>query len=141
MARTLFCLATGIVLIAAAAGCQGTGNVSGKVTYKDKPLVYGTVLIVASDGTIHQGSIREDGTYTVQGIQVGEARVAVNSPDPTTPLMRRAEPQGAELEEDRRRKSLKPKWFAIPADYGDPNKSGLKLQVRGGANAHDIDLK
>ena len=55
--RSFFRRVVGIGLVAMiAAGCQSKGNISGKVTYKGKPLVYGTVLFVCSD----KASVRMD---------------------------------------------------------------------------------
>ncbi|HEV3260307.1 MAG TPA: hypothetical protein VG013_25860, partial [Gemmataceae bacterium] len=45
------CWAFGLLVIIAV-GCQGKGDVSGKVTYKDKPLVFGTVLFEGNDGSL-----------------------------------------------------------------------------------------
>jgi hypothetical protein len=122
-------------------GCQRTGNVAGKVSYQNKPVVFGTIMVVASDGNIHQASIREDGSYSVQGVRVGEARIAVNSSDPTAPLVTKPGQMGANPEENQRRADLRTKWFPLPKDLGDPNKSGLKVQVKGGDNNHNIPLK
>ncbi len=66
----------------AVTGCAGQGDVPGKVTYKGKTLVWGTVQLEGSDGKIAQGNIEQDGSYSVRGVAIGQARVAVNSPDP-----------------------------------------------------------
>lgn len=130
------------LLTLALLGCQGRGDVSGTVTFQNKPVVYGTVLLVASDGRAHQGNIAEDGAYAVRGVAAGPARVAVSSPDPATPLMAREDARRAEDEQEmRRRAALRGRWFAIPATYGDPAKSPLTVEVRGGDNHHDIELK
>ena len=48
----------GAVLVALSmVGCAGRGNVSGKVTFQNKSLLWGTVLIEGSDGGHRQGSI------------------------------------------------------------------------------------
>ena len=85
--RCRFLPLAGIGLLAlATVGC-GTGDVSGKVTYKDKPVPFGTVLFEASDGTIKQGNIGSDGGYSIRGVTTGTARVAVNSPNPNSSEM------------------------------------------------------
>jgi hypothetical protein len=127
--------------VLAGLGCQRTGNVAGKVTYQDQAVVYGTVLVLGSDGTVHQGNIREDGSFNVTGIRIGEARLAVSSPDPNTAVASRGELSAEESAERQRRAALKPKWFPIPNGLADPNKSGLKLEVKGGENLHNIQLK
>ena len=138
--RVFLCRAAVFGLLGiAAAGCQRTGSVAGKVSYQNKTVVYGTVLVVATDGNTHQGNIGEDGSYSVQGIRVGDARLAINSPDPTAPIVNKAEQKNPE--EDKRRAGLKAKWFPLPRDLGDANKSGLTVQVKGGEDRHDIELK
>ncbi len=130
------------LLALAVLGCQNRGDLSGTVTYQDRPLVYGTVLVVASDGNALQGPIGEDGRYTVRGVLVGPARLAVNSPDPSTPLVSRDDDRrDADDQEMQRRAGLRAKWFAIPARYGDPGTSELAVEVRKGGNRHDLRLK
>src|SRR5947209_4374509 len=74
--------AVAAALLALAAGCAGRGNVTGKVTYQGKPLVWGTVQFEGSDHIIKQGNIQSDGTYSLQGVATGEAKVAVSSINP-----------------------------------------------------------
>ena len=69
------------------AGCgRRVGEVSGKVTYKDTPVVMGSVVFVGSDGIPHRGQIEPDGTYVVSDVPAGPVQVAVISPDPGPPL-------------------------------------------------------
>lgn len=140
----------GAILLACAltltfSGCgAGTGDVSGKVTHKHKALVFGTVMIVGSDGLPRYGEITEEGTYWVAGVPCGQVHIAVNSPDPTTPLFSKDESKGPRTrppEEAKRLAALKSKWFALPDKYGDPNTSALTLAVHRGLNTQDIDLK
>jgi hypothetical protein len=120
-------------------GCGGTGDISGKVFSHGTPLVSGTVMVVASDGMVHQGVVQPDGSYTIVAVRVGDVRLAVNSPDPTTPLVRKSE-DPPDPEDVRRRAALKARWSPIPAKYNSPSTSGLTLSVKRGMNAHDIDL-
>jgi hypothetical protein len=126
------------LLTLAAVGCAGRGDVSGKVTYQGKPLVFGTVQFEASDKTIKQANIKEDGTYSIPGVPVGEAKVAVSSLNPQSsdfqPLQREGQPP---------RKPRKPVvgWFPIPSDYEDLSKAKLTFTVKRGQNPYDIDLK
>jgi hypothetical protein len=129
--------AVGFGLAAAlAVGCQGRGDVSGKVTYQGKAVPFGTVLIEASDGTACQGNIEQDGTYTVQGVITGEARVAVNSPNPKGITL---------IYKDPNKKPPPypdvPGWFSIPSKYETTAGSGLTVTVRSGSNTFDIELK
>jgi hypothetical protein len=121
-----------------ATGCGGRGDVSGKVTYKGKPLVWGTVQFEGSDNLVKQGNINSDGTYSVRGVAAGEARAAVSSINPKSSdfQLRRGE-RGP-------RTTPRPEvkgWFPIPEKYDTPFKSGLTYTVKSGQNTIDIDLK
>ena len=136
--RPLFRPALGLGLLAlVAAGCGGRGDVSGTVSYKGKPLVFGTVLFEGSDGSLRQGNIASDGSYFVSGVAPGEAKVAVSSQNPKSsdfvPLVR----------ESGKPRPPKPEvkgWFPIPEKYDTPFKSGLTYTVKRGANKIDIKL-
>jgi hypothetical protein len=123
------------VLAALLVGC-GRGNMSGKVTFNSKPVVFGTVLVHGKDG-LRQGAIQPDGSFTVRDIAAGEARVAINSPNP----------KGIQLYPNKNPKYKQepypdvPGWFPIPKQYEDVQTSGLKYTIRGGSNAIDIELK
>src|SRR6516164_3757467 len=103
--------AAAVLLALSVIGCQGKGEVSGKVVYQDKALASGTVLIVASDGSLHQGTIKTDGSYRIRDVPSGEARLAVNSPDPDRQLVRKAEPPPPDPETLRRQEAVKARWF------------------------------
>jgi hypothetical protein len=121
-----------------ALGCGGRGDVSGKVTYKGKPLVWGTVQIEGSDKLVKQGNISSDGTYNVQGVAAGEAKVAVNSLDPTSAAFQARQSPNAPT--PKRRPEIKG-WFPIPEQYQDLSKPKLSYTVKSGQNTIDIELK
>jgi hypothetical protein len=132
------------LLLLVAGGCAaGHGDVSGKVTYKGKALVLGTVQLQAADKTLLQANIGSDGSYSIPGVPLGEARVAVSSTNPQS-----ADSQPLVRGERGERQPTTPKapppvagWFPIPAEYGDLNKSRLTYTVKKGPNTYDIDLK
>jgi hypothetical protein len=126
------------LLTLAAAGCAGRGDVSGKVTYKGKPLVWGTVQFEGSDKIIKQGNINSDGTYTIRGLAPGEAKAAVSSINPRSSDFQPRQVEG--------RPPPKPRpevkgWFPIPEKYDTPHKSGLVYTIKGGENTIDIELE
>ena len=130
-----------------AAGCgNGTTDVAGKVTYKGKPVVYGTVVLVGSDGIPKSGAIQPDGSYRVSGVAVGAAKVTVSSPRPpgSGPP---AKKQGRDADDDKPPADATPappeviqNWVALPEKYADPGKSDLTATVKAGEPL-DIDLK
>jgi hypothetical protein len=131
----------GLVLALAAlglAGCgPGKGDVSGKVTYKVKPVGYGSVQFIGPDRKPLLAPIGPDGSYRAEGVLAGDNQVAVNSPDPA--MVVRKSKAGKPIEPP----PADPKrWFPLPDKYADPAKSGLTLKVeRNVTNSHDIDLK
>ena len=52
------------------------------MTFRGKPVVWGSVTLKAADGSIHQIGINLDGTYRLERVPVGPAGVGVSSPDP-----------------------------------------------------------
>jgi len=124
-----------IVLALSMVGCAGRGNVSGKVTFQNKSVPWGTVLIEGSDGGHRQGSIEKDGTFYVEDLATGEVKVAVNSPNPKSiTLMTRGDRPALKFPEV-------PGWFAIPTKYESVDKSGLVYTIKKGENKIDIELK
>lgn len=123
-----------------AVGCSGKGDLAGKVMYKEKPIVFGTVQVIASDNQPRQCQIAEDGSYSLQDVPTGEVKIAVTSPNPKS--------IGSNLI---KREGVDPKlyggfdhvkgWFAIPAEFGDVNTSGLGTTVKSGINSFNIELK
>ena len=126
------------LLALVAVGCQGKGDVAGKVTYQGKSVVFGTVQFEGSDGVVRQGNIEKDGSYAVTGVANGEAKVAVSSLNPKsadfTPIQR----EGGAKPPPRPEISG---WFPIPEKYDTPYKSGLTYTIKRGENKIDIDLK
>ncbi len=124
-----------ITLLALVVGCAGKGDLSGKVTYKGKALVFGTVQIEAFDKTFKQANIDSDGSYHIPGVPVGEAHLAVSSTNPQStdfvPLHAGPRLQAKNITG----------WFPIPGEYADIIKSPLIYTVQRGLNQHDLELK
>ena len=122
-----------------------TGNVTGKVTFRGKPVYTGSVIIVGKDGVAAAGPIETDGTYVVQKAPVGEVTVGVISKNPVylhkisvmrssrTPVPASALATPPNLDQR--------KWFPIPKEYEEPVRSGLTYSVKKGDNQYDIELK
>ena len=115
-----------IVLLVACAGCvgTGTGDVTGVVTYRGKPLPAGTISFYDATRGVWSSAIGPDGSYSVAGIPTGTARIAVVTPMAIS--MPGAPPP--------------PKSVPIPAKYADPDKSGLTCVVGRGSQTHDVTL-
>jgi hypothetical protein len=122
------------VLLAAACGCGsgGEATVSGKVTYQDRPVTYGSVIFVGPDQKTRSAAIRPDGGYTVQGLTPGESAVSVISRDPA----KGRAPKGAAGTA-----GGPGGWFPIPRRYEAASESGLACTLKAGPNNYDIALK
>jgi hypothetical protein len=133
-------------LVAAVAGCAngGKADVTGKVTHRGKPVIFGTVILQGPDGIAMTGAIQPDGTYLVQGVAAGPALVGVVSRDPA--VRARSSPGRKEKEDDAPPPPPsgpvldRTKWFPLPEKYEDPARSGLTTTLKAGANTYDIDL-
>jgi hypothetical protein len=151
----------GLIAGLAVTGCGGASNatVSGKVTYKGAPVKGGYVTFVSANGVTRPGPIAEDGTYTINQLPTGPAKIAVET-DSVKPLggtgkgktasggpppKKYGPPPGSEqgsvpykppdLSERANR------YVQIPEKYADFDKSGLTYTVTGGSQKHDIVLE
>jgi hypothetical protein len=123
-------------------GCGGAsvGDVSGRVEHQGKLVTSGSVVFVGSDRQPKQGAIQPDGTYTVLQVPVGEARVAIHSPDPGEVPTIVQDPNDKRPPRKTPRLGDRSKWFPLPPEYGDHEKSGLKATIIAGDNTYDLKL-
>lgn len=142
-------IVVGGAFLVAVVGCGGgTADVRGKVTYQSKPVVFGSVVMIGSDGMPKSGAIEPDGTYRVRGVKVGTVKVSVSSPTPPG-LVPARKNKASRDEEDERRPAdagqpVSPEvakgWFPLPEKYADHEKSGLTAKVKSGSPV-DLELK
>ena len=121
------------------AGCGRVGQVAGKVSYRDKPLPDGTVLLLASDGQAYDGQIQPDGTFVIHNVPAGAARVAV-----TSMTAGDADKSGGKGDERAKQRNIAKGGARsrIPTKYSDFNQSGLTVTVEKGTTAElNLNLK
>ena len=150
-----------------AIGCGPTKTtVKGKVMYKDKPIVWGSVQLVDQAGMYYSGDIDLQGNYSIEGVPPGSVRIGVSSPDPAPKSGSKGGKGAAPTPgagkgdggfEDPREKFLREQggaagggdtrprppagaWFPIPRELADPINSGLTGTVESGKPL-DIDIK
>jgi hypothetical protein len=133
-------LVTSVCLVS---GCgKPLGNVSGKVSYKGKPLEFGSVSIYAADGSSCGGEINADGTYLIKSVPVGKGKVVVTAQDP-----KKIEENKRIVDEMRKghtasgRPAVNANINILPKQYGDVATSGLTVDVKTGTTQNDIDLQ
>ena len=92
-------------------------TISGRVTYKGKPLPSGTVTLVNKGGGTYRAPIKADGNYEFRQVPPGEYRVAIES----------TKGQGAQV--------------VIPERYQNANTSDLSAKINRGVNLFDLNLQ
>ena len=134
-------------------GCgRKVSDVSGTVTYKSKLVTSGTVTMVGADDAFVQGEIKEDGSYVLKAVPVGEVKVLVSSP-PLLPQkggkkLDRVDPDTGKKYDSKQSEIntlatqlQKDTWRPIPIRYSDITQTDLKFTVTaGGINTHEIKL-
>lgn len=140
------------VLALAPMGCgDGLGKVRGKVTAGGKPVCWGSVTLMDSQGQYFQGEIGLDGSFEIDRCPSGPMKVGVFSPNPNDSRGDRGGQTGGAVKaggDDPRSTFLaaQPKktavpdkpspaagqWFPIPDKLSDPTTSGVSVEVRPG---------
>ena len=154
--RTMLLLLLGIAGIGPG-GCNPGSSyehakVHGKVTYRGKPVTFGSVLFIPveapKEGTMQpaSGSINPDGTYelasqTTAGAILGDHKVLVIAVEGGKPAEAPAASKDGETA-PLPAKGTKDAQFksAIPKKYSDPTTTPLVRKVVAGDNTIDIEL-
>jgi hypothetical protein len=98
-------------------------TVTGRVTYKGKPLSSGFVTLVGQDGRKFSASIRADGSYGFRGVTVPPGQYRVMIDDSVT--LGKGQERGA----------------VIPERYRNPETSGITAKLNRGENIFDLSLQ
>ena len=127
-----------VSVLTLAAGCgPATSTVTGVVTLDGTPVPEGTVSFLMEDGTVQSSFIMKDGTYHLDAIPVGAAKVTVLTK--ATEFEAMAEDIKNLGKSGAAPKAEAPK-FVIPARYSSPDTSGLSCEVKGKTTKYDIPL-
>ena len=139
-----------VVVILLATGCGAdTTTVTGTVTYQNKPVTSGSVLIYCPDKQIVRGNLGPDGTYSIPNVPYGQAVVTVQA-QPKSPMGLRT-PQhlppfstGTPIPpsiESSRSDAQATRGVVIPPRYALPEESGLSVLIDRKHVLFNIDLK
>lgn len=132
-----------LIGLLAVAGCgQQLGSVSGKVTFRDRVVVYGTVFALCSDGITRPTNIEPDGSYRFENLPTGQIQFAVISPEPAeVDLSARRAGRGGGPMPGSAPAIDKSKWFAIPEEFGDPRRSNVSFTLNAVGMVYNIQLR
>ena len=133
------------LLFSVMVGCHSnTAEVSGKVTYQNKPVNTGMIMfLIKGHSKPFYATIEKGGTYSIKGIPIGDAIVTVSSSNPHAhnrnkerkALLGKALPRKVQ-----QTSQAIDNWFPIPEKYNDVNASGLTVTIETGVNTFDIPL-
>jgi hypothetical protein len=134
----------GLLSVVLAAGCGGakTAAVSGRVTFKGKPVPKANVSFIPAEGAgrAAAGFTDESGRYTLgtmstnDGAAPGKYRISIIARGPDRPPKPGETGSGMPGE-------MMPGDPAIPVKYFTAESSGLTFEVKRGSNRCDLDLK
>lgn len=140
-----------VSLILVVAGCGSSATVKGRVTYKNEPLKFGSVTVVASDGNQYPATINESGDYEVKGVPLGKAKFFVRADNPElTKVVTEASEKGKQSKDPAGRgaglftaeaKKVLSNPNLVPDKYSDFTKELLVHNVTSGENRFDIKLE
>src|SRR5205823_4705468 len=105
------------------------------------PVLSGVVTFLNADGSAQNAVIQPDGSYSIDGIARGTARIAVVSPDPTKSRTHILDSKTGQKKKEKEHTDTVPEtngWMPLPANFGDPATSGLTCEVNGSNVVHDI---
>jgi hypothetical protein len=144
-------IATGLSLVSLAllvTGCGGpsrpeTALVSGRVTYRGKPVLTGQIMFYPEDGRSAASAIGPDGVYRLgtfsatDGATPGRYRVTIQA------IRFKTLPRPKTLDEEARGGDVivrtAPEWL-VPEKYFRPETTPLTAEVKRGKNTIDFDL-
>jgi len=129
------------------AGCAKSNKaviVSGKVSYKGKPLGGGTIQFHPATGDPIPGGINPDGTFSFGGVPPGPSRITIETESIRNTVQKGGDYMrmpGAKIPEGMKVSDApQPTYVPIPKKYADPNTSGLTWDVNSGNSTKDFNL-
>jgi hypothetical protein len=131
-----------LLLVVPALAFRGssTGTLTGRVTLSGKPVVVGTVVVLAADGSVRSAELDPQGNYAVEGVPQGKLQIGVISRDPTKARQRqqRLAASGDRLTHSDLcpARAASKSWFPVPVRYEDPHQSGLGVTLTGTTEYH-----
>jgi hypothetical protein len=127
------------IILTTVGGCGKGAKLSGKVHFQGRPVLSGYVTVLNGDGTAVSGVIQPDGTYSVDGVQRGKAKIGLASPDPARARSIIKKPKTKDG--PARTAPGTDGWYPLPAHLADPQKSGIEVEIGDSIVPFDIAIK
>src|SRR5205085_10269053 len=112
------------------------------VTYRGKPVFRGSITVVGPDKKVLVAAIDENGAFTLPNVPVGEVKIGVLCPEAAIDPAGQTETEKklGGLAKNPETGDIRLKWFRIPDRYGDPESSGLTVEISKPATTKEIEL-
>jgi hypothetical protein len=119
------------------AGCAGkkAATVSGKVTYRGRPVPLGAIYFHGSNDQMAMGLLHEDGSFTVTDVPLGQVKALVRAQDPGVYAQQLTGPAGVAP------KTAPAAFVAVPDKYADLNTTDLVFTIAGETRDLEVDLQ
>jgi len=127
-------------VVVALSGCSGPkrlASLTGKVTYKGKPVSVGAIYFHGQAGELAMGNLTEDGSFVATDLPVGEVRVSLKVQDPGVYAQQLKGPQSL----DKAKPKEGDKVTSIPNNFSDPATSGLVYTLTPSTTTLDVAIE
>jgi len=124
-------------------GCgKPFGSVTGTITLGGAPLPAGLVSFLAEDGTVVSANVDANGSYRVENVPTGLAKVMVYTAfnDNLGAMGDALKNQGRDPARFKDVPNPSPPLVVVPQKYSTPETSGLSVTVGRGETKYDIPL-
>lgn len=144
MRTALFLTAAFASVVLSGCGDMPRGRIHGIVKFQGKPLSKASLIFLAKDNRTYLADIKPDGSYEVDGVALGPVKVSIQQFQPRpVPKSEKAAPKEEIEKKDSGRRDEEPKAVGptLPAQYADPDKSGLTFELKQADQEWSVDLK
>lgn len=126
--------------LAVLTGCSGPkrlASLSGKVTYKGKPVSVGAVYFHGPAGELAMGNLKEDGSFVATDLPIGEVRVSLKVQDPGIYAQQLKSPPSL----DPGKSENGDRVTSLPNKFADPASSGLAYTLTPSTTTLEIAIE
>jgi hypothetical protein len=134
-------LALVVTAMGVVTGCSSPkrlATLTGKVTYKGKPVAVGAIYFHGPADELAMGNLRDDGSYTATDLPIGVVKVSLRVQDPGV-YAQKLKGQGPSLEKPNTEDL--DKVTSLPHQYSDPATSGLSYTLSPATATLDIAIE
>jgi predicted small secreted protein len=119
---------------------ESGATLEGSVLFNGQPLEFAMVLVQGPNSSA-TGYIGDDGRYKIENVPLGPVKIGVNTSAARGQFQSKIMSRNAEAADPgKSKRPAQPKFVDVPANFFDPETSGLTKTIEKGANTYDIKL-